>query len=182
MPYARNRILDVNLGQIDAVVLRVPRKLLDESELESRKTQIAAIRQAVIDQLRTMGQAPEPRRIRAETATALALAEVQDTLQVLAATGSSVCYRSVDITDGDAVRSAVAAFRAEWGPITGVIHGAGVLADYELGVAVVVGHVEGGETCVEPDMGCESVTILRHTAYTILAAQAGRMWRLSRKK
>lgn len=89
----------------------------------------AAVRQAVIDGLRAAGQAPDPRRIRTETAAALAGREVRETLRALEDAGSAVRYASVDITDAAAVQAAVAEFRAEWGAVTAVVHGAGVLAD-----------------------------------------------------
>ncbi|MGH8917470.1 MAG: SDR family NAD(P)-dependent oxidoreductase, partial [Actinomycetes bacterium] len=38
-------------------------------------------------------------------------------------------YLSLDIRDENAVRTALATVRAQWGPITGVVHAAGVLAD-----------------------------------------------------
>ena len=55
--------------------------------------------------------------------------EVHDTLVALQHAGAQVCYRSLDIRDSDAVAAAVAEVRREWGPITGIVHGAGVLAD-----------------------------------------------------
>ena len=46
--------------------------------------------------------------------------------------GSEVRYVAVDICDADAVSGAVAGIRAEWGPVDGLVHGAGVLADRRL--------------------------------------------------
>ena len=46
--------------------------------------------------------------------------------------GSNVVYRSIDVRDHEKVRSAVAAIRSEFGPIRGLIHGAGVLADRRI--------------------------------------------------
>jgi NAD(P)-dependent dehydrogenase (short-subunit alcohol dehydrogenase family) len=46
--------------------------------------------------------------------------------------GAKVIYRSVDIRDGEAIASLLAELRNELGPIRGLIHGAGVLADRKI--------------------------------------------------
>src|SRR5206468_10644244 len=46
--------------------------------------------------------------------------------------GTKVVYRSVDVRDRQEVRSAIGAIRSEFGPIRGVVHGAGVLADRKI--------------------------------------------------
>ncbi len=56
-------------------------------------------------------------------------AEVRETLQALQQAGSPARYACLDARDGAAVASALAEARRQWGPITGIIHGAGVLAD-----------------------------------------------------
>ncbi|MEU9408886.1 SDR family NAD(P)-dependent oxidoreductase [Streptomyces sp. NPDC048281] len=89
----------------------------------------AAVQRAVIDRLRVAGEELDPRRIRTETVSALVQREVRDNLRALEACGSAIRYVSLDITDAVAVRAAVSGFREEWGPVTGVVHGAGVLAD-----------------------------------------------------
>ncbi|MEU9457019.1 SDR family NAD(P)-dependent oxidoreductase [Streptomyces sp. NPDC048277] len=89
----------------------------------------AAVQRAVIDRLRVTAEELDPRRIRTDTVSALAQREVRDNLRALEACGSAIRYVSLDITDAAAVRAAVAGFREEWGPVTGVVHGAGVLAD-----------------------------------------------------
>jgi NAD(P)-dependent dehydrogenase (short-subunit alcohol dehydrogenase family) len=112
-----------------AVLLLGRTPLIDEPAHLRGATGEAGIRQAVIERLRGLGQTPEPRRIKAETTTALALREVRETMRILESAGSAVHYRAVDVTQEAAVRAAVGEFREKWGPITGLIHGAGVLAD-----------------------------------------------------
>ena len=56
-------------------------------------------------------------------------AEVRETLHALQQAGSPARYVCLDARDGAAVASALAEARRQWGPITGIIHGAGVLAD-----------------------------------------------------
>ncbi len=41
-------------------------------------------------------------------------------------------YLTVDVTDGVALSAALDGVRREWGPITGIVHGAGVLADRRI--------------------------------------------------
>ncbi len=55
--------------------------------------------------------------------------EIQRTLRRIKEAGGQAIYRSVDLRDGDAVAAVVKDVREEYGPIKGLIHGAGVLAD-----------------------------------------------------
>ena len=59
-------------------------------------------------------------------------AEVRETLEALHQAGSPARYASLDIRDATAVASALAEIRHAWGPITGLIHAAGVLADRSI--------------------------------------------------
>ena len=59
----------------------------------------------------------------------LAAREIRDTLGAIEETGASVRYLPVDVRDTGAVAEAVAQARRSWGPVTGVVHGAGMLAD-----------------------------------------------------
>ncbi len=58
-----------------------------------------------------------------------AVREVRATMKALADMGKQARYVAVDITDAAAVHTALDQVRAAWGPIRGLIHGAGVLAD-----------------------------------------------------
>ncbi len=75
------------------------------------------------------GREPKPLDLAADVARTLAAREIRDTLAALQADGAEARYRAVDVTDADAVDTAVAEARADWGHIDGVVHGAGVLAD-----------------------------------------------------
>jgi NAD(P)-dependent dehydrogenase (short-subunit alcohol dehydrogenase family) len=55
--------------------------------------------------------------------------EIQDSLRRIKAAGGQALYRSVDLRNGDAVAAVIKDIRDEYGPIKGLIHGAGVLAD-----------------------------------------------------
>ncbi|MCZ6803606.1 MAG: SDR family NAD(P)-dependent oxidoreductase [Proteobacteria bacterium] len=55
--------------------------------------------------------------------------EIRTTLNRIEQTGAKVQYCSADVTDPDAVASAIASVRDELGKVTGLVHAAGVLAD-----------------------------------------------------
>jgi acyl transferase domain-containing protein/NAD(P)-dependent dehydrogenase (short-subunit alcohol dehydrogenase family) len=58
--------------------------------------------------------------------------EVRRTLDRIQATGAKVAYYPVNITDGKAVADMLQQVRVKHGPVTALIHGAGVLADKRL--------------------------------------------------
>lgn len=55
--------------------------------------------------------------------------EIKATLSELQAAGVEARYISLDIRDASALDSALSMLRSDWGPISGIIHGAGVIAD-----------------------------------------------------
>lgn len=82
------------------------------------------LRGAVIEHLRAQGERPAPREIQRMQSDLMAQREIRATLARLRAAGASASYLAVDVTDSTAVRAALADRR-----VTGVVHGAGVLAD-----------------------------------------------------
>ncbi|MFB7456883.1 SDR family NAD(P)-dependent oxidoreductase [Streptomyces sp. NPDC056188] len=80
---------------------------------------------------RSAGDAADssPARIAARAREILAAREVRATLAALEEAGSPVRYVWVDVRDEDAVAAALRDVRDAWGPVTGIVHGAGVLAD-----------------------------------------------------
>ncbi len=70
-----------------------------------------------------------PSVIAAEARQILAAREVRATVAALQDAGSPVRYLPVDVRDSVALSAALAGVRADWGPVTGIVHGAGVLAD-----------------------------------------------------
>ncbi|MGV9504825.1 SDR family oxidoreductase [Streptomyces tendae] len=73
-----------------------------------------------------------PARIAEEARRILAAREVRATLAGLEAAGSPARYVRVDVRDADALTAALREVRATWGPVTGIVHGAGVLADKRI--------------------------------------------------
>jgi len=70
-----------------------------------------------------------PREIEERYRGVVAGRELRATLAQIAATGADAIYRSVDIRDQSAMELLLGEIRRAHGPIRGVVHGAGVLAD-----------------------------------------------------
>ncbi|GLZ36540.1 type I polyketide synthase [Actinokineospora sp. NBRC 105648] len=77
----------------------------------------------LIETMRAAGPVT-PREVDRRHREILAQREIRETLDAVAASGAKVRYLSVDVTDADAVRAALAGI-----PVTGLVHGAGALAD-----------------------------------------------------
>jgi malonyl CoA-acyl carrier protein transacylase/NAD(P)-dependent dehydrogenase (short-subunit alcohol dehydrogenase family) len=58
--------------------------------------------------------------------------EVRSTLAAIEAAGSQVEYRSVDVRSEKAVHKLLSEVQSSYGPVQGIIHGAGVLADKRI--------------------------------------------------
>jgi NAD(P)-dependent dehydrogenase (short-subunit alcohol dehydrogenase family) len=78
------------------------------------------------------GERTAPAAIRRELHGILAQREIAATLGEVASAGGRAEYVQADIADEAALRAALSAARDRLGPITGLIHGAGVLADRRI--------------------------------------------------
>ena len=74
-----------------------------------------------------------PAEVAARAREVLAVREIRETLAALERDGVTARYVTVDVSDAGAVSRALVEVRREWGPITAVVHGAGVLADARIG-------------------------------------------------
>ncbi|MEZ3179475.1 SDR family NAD(P)-dependent oxidoreductase [Streptomyces pimonensis] len=84
------------------------------------------LKAAAAAHLKQSGQKPTPRRVEQLYRAVVGEREVRHTLADIRAAGSEVAYLPVDITDAAATAAALAPYRER---ITGLVHGAGVLAD-----------------------------------------------------
>jgi acyl transferase domain-containing protein/NADP-dependent 3-hydroxy acid dehydrogenase YdfG len=75
------------------------------------------------------GRGARPAEIERRLGALRANREIAATLKALAASGVRAEYRRVDVRDAEAVGRAIEAVRARFGPIRGLVHGAGVIAD-----------------------------------------------------
>ena len=70
-----------------------------------------------------------PASVDRDIASVLKRREMHRNIDTLKQQGIEVLYRAVDVRDGDGIRHAVAEAAASLGPVRGLIHGAGVIAD-----------------------------------------------------
>ena len=97
----------------------------EPAELADCKTEAAIV--GVLAKQNTAKRLPA--QLVAEARRTLADREVRQNLERLRALGATVVYRAVDLQNTQAVGNALAEAARTIGPIRGVIHGAGVLAD-----------------------------------------------------
>ncbi|MDQ3263751.1 MAG: SDR family NAD(P)-dependent oxidoreductase [Myxococcota bacterium] len=91
----------------------------------------AVLKGLLLAQARARGEAPTPAELGRRADEVEAGRAIRRTLSEIAAVGGEARYVSVDICDLAAVSAALTQARA-WGPIRGVVHGAGVLADKRI--------------------------------------------------
>jgi len=91
----------------------------------------AAIKKALLEH-GFPGERPTPRQLGDACRRILAGREVRSALARIADAGSQVMYRAVDARDPAQVAAAVAEAREAFGPVRGVVHGAGVLRDRRI--------------------------------------------------
>jgi acyl transferase domain-containing protein/NAD(P)-dependent dehydrogenase (short-subunit alcohol dehydrogenase family) len=70
-----------------------------------------------------------PKELEAHYRQAMANREMLRNMERIASAGAEVFYRSVDVRKADDVAKAVDEVRAQAGPVKGLVHGAGVIAD-----------------------------------------------------
>ncbi len=92
----------------------------------------ASVKQALLDASRAEGATLSPAELGARAARILAAREARRTVTAIERAGGQARYIAADVCDGDAVGAALAEVRRAWGPITGIVHGAGVLADKRI--------------------------------------------------
>ena len=86
----------------------------------------AALKAAAVGGLKAAGEKPTPKGVERLLAAVLGTREIRRTLQALAEAGSQAEYLAADISDPEATAAALAPYREQ---VTGLVHGAGVLAD-----------------------------------------------------
>jgi acyl transferase domain-containing protein/NAD(P)-dependent dehydrogenase (short-subunit alcohol dehydrogenase family) len=73
-----------------------------------------------------------PKHIEKQYREVLAQREIRQHLRELRATGATALYRSVDVRNAAEVETVLNEIRAQFGPVQGLVHGAGVLADRKI--------------------------------------------------
>lgn len=86
----------------------------------------------VMLQIKARGEILTPKLIREQVENVLVNREINATLHSLRANGCRAEYYAVDVRDMQALQQILQQVRAQYGDITGIIHGAGILADKKI--------------------------------------------------
>jgi NAD(P)-dependent dehydrogenase (short-subunit alcohol dehydrogenase family) len=78
------------------------------------------------------GRKATPADLNSQLSNLLAVREIRATLAALKAAGSEAQYVTVDVGNEAKLSAALDTVRQSWGPITALVHGAGVLADKRI--------------------------------------------------
>ncbi|MGB9499306.1 MAG: SDR family oxidoreductase [Dissulfuribacterales bacterium] len=89
----------------------------------------AQIKAALLQDAKTNGKTVTPMDLNKQTHKILSGREIKSNLEAMRQAGSDVRYIVADVTSESDISNALKAVRKEWGAITGIVHGAGVLAD-----------------------------------------------------
>lgn len=89
----------------------------------------ASLKTAAMNTLKAQGEKPTPTAVQNMTRAVLASREIRETLERIAQKGGQAEYISADITNAQAIQAGVATASVKLGQVTGIIHGAGNLAD-----------------------------------------------------
>lgn len=92
-------------------------------------TEESQLKQRIMQDLQARGEKPTPLVVNRMYQSLMSGREINTTLATLQSLGSEAVYVSADVTDREAIATGIAPAVARFGPITGIIHGAGNLAD-----------------------------------------------------
>ena len=91
-----------------------------------------ALQKAAIESIRQTSEKPTPAKVRKLMDSIESNRSVQYNLQRLRDSGAEVEYIAADVTDEQGLIEALNPIQKKWGPVEGIIHGAGVLADKRI--------------------------------------------------
>ena len=110
--------------------------LLGRSELQQTEAkwaqgvqEVMMLKRKAMEALKAKGEKPLPKTVQRMVNKVLAQREIEENLAFIRSQGSEVFYQAVDVTDAQALKAAVNQISPQTGNITGIIHGAGRLAD-----------------------------------------------------
>ena len=103
--------------------------LSDEPAACAGATTDAEVKRALLQAAQAAGEKVSPKELGDRAKAILQSREVRGTVAAIEAAGGEARYVTANVKDAAKLGAALDAVRAEWGPITGIVHGAGVLAD-----------------------------------------------------
>jgi len=89
----------------------------------------ADLKKTCMEQLKASGEKPTPKKVQAIVRQIQSTRTIQSVIARIETAGGRAHYVSCDVADAEALRIAITKLTPETGPVTGIIHGAGVLAD-----------------------------------------------------
>jgi acyl transferase domain-containing protein/NADP-dependent 3-hydroxy acid dehydrogenase YdfG len=92
----------------------------------------ATLKAVLFDLAKREGRRSTPSEIGEQASRIIASREIAATMTELREAGCEVRYLSLDVRDAATLEAALAGLRSDWGPVTGIVHGAGVLADKRI--------------------------------------------------
>jgi acyl transferase domain-containing protein len=92
----------------------------------------AGLKKALLAEARGRGESPVPAELGARVHEVLANREIRRTVAAIAAAGGEARYEAASVEDAGALDAALGRVRSEWGPVAGLVHAAGVLADRRI--------------------------------------------------
>ncbi|BAC90790.1 SDR family NAD(P)-dependent oxidoreductase [Gloeobacter violaceus] len=92
----------------------------------------AALKRRLLAEATARGEKLSPPALESACRDLAARQEIQSTLRAIEQAGGQALYACADVTNAEAVKAAIEAATLQLGPVTGVIHGAGSLADKRL--------------------------------------------------
>jgi acyl transferase domain-containing protein len=117
--------------QYQSKFILLGRSSFDDNEPSWAKgiTDEVALKKAAMQALIASGDKPTPVKVTQFFRPVLANREIAQTLNAIKTAGGQAQYVAADVTNSSNVSTAVAPITKELGEVTGIIHGAGVLAD-----------------------------------------------------
>jgi NADP-dependent 3-hydroxy acid dehydrogenase YdfG len=107
-------------------LLLLGRTPLEDEPAWAHGVEDSGLKAAAAAHLKASGEKPTPKRVEQLFRTVTGAREIRSTLASIRAAGSTVEYLAADITDSAALAGALAPYKER---VTGLVHGAGVLAD-----------------------------------------------------
>jgi len=117
--------------QYQSKFILLGRSSFDDNEPSWAKgiTDEVALKKAAMQALIASGDKPTPVKVTQFVRPVLANREIAQTLNAIKAAGGQAHYVAADVTNSSSVSAAVEPITKQLGEVTGIIHGAGVLAD-----------------------------------------------------
>ncbi|QDK77939.1 SDR family NAD(P)-dependent oxidoreductase [Spirosoma sp. KCTC 42546] len=100
-----------------------------EPDWAKNRSESTDLKRQAMEFLNASGAKPLPRLVERLVNEVLAQREIRANLEYLKTQGATAFYRSVDVTDPEAIKAVLDELQPQTGPVTGLIHGAGRLAD-----------------------------------------------------